>query len=115
MRKHKAAKGKRTLESHELRACIEASSGQMKAIILLAANAALGQSDISEMNLDVLDLDGGMLNFPRPKTGIERRCPLWEETVTAIREWLPMRPATKDPADANAVFRPNASAGVPVP
>jgi hypothetical protein len=28
----------------------------------------------------------------RPKTGIQRRCPLWPETITSIREWLVVRP-----------------------
>jgi len=104
MRKHKAAKGKRMLGSEELRACIDAASGQLKALILLACNGGLGQSDLSAMDLDVLDLEGGVLDYPRVKTGIQRRIPMWQETIDAIREWLPMRPVAKDRADENAVF-----------
>jgi integrase len=54
--------------------------------------------------LSAIDLDGGWLNFPRPKTGIARRCPLWAETVTAIREALTARSEPKDEADAGLVF-----------
>jgi integrase len=104
MRKHKAAQGERMLESVELRACIDAAGVQLRAMILLACNGALGQSDISAMDLDVLDLEGGILDYPRVKTAIKRRVPLWKETTDAIREWLPMRPGAKDPADENAVF-----------
>src|SRR5262249_1718296 len=33
-----------------------------------------------------------------------RRCPLWPETVAAIRDALPKRPAPKDKADSDLVF-----------
>src|SRR5206468_1498284 len=33
-----------------------------------------------------------------------RRCALWPETVAAVREWLAVRPETKEPADGNLVF-----------
>jgi integrase len=54
--------------------------------------------------LSALDLDGGWVTYHRPKTGIARRCPLWPETVQALREWLAMRPEPKEPADAGLVF-----------
>jgi integrase len=44
------------------------------------------------------------VNFPRPKTGIERRAPLWPETVVALREAIASRPAPKAPADAGLAF-----------
>ena len=42
--------------------------------------------------------------FPRPKTGINRRCPLWPETVNALKAALAARPEPKDPAIADRVF-----------
>jgi integrase len=44
------------------------------------------------------------LNFPRPKTGINRRCNLWPETVEAIREALAARPEPRKPEHAGLVF-----------
>src|SRR5262249_37322412 len=53
--------------------------------------------------LSALDLDGGWVSYHRPKTGIARRCPLWPETVAALREWLAQRPEPKDPDHAGLV------------
>jgi integrase len=51
-----------------------------------------------------VDLDAGLIDYPRPKTGIPRRCILWPETVQSIREALAKRPTPKDPANAALVF-----------
>jgi integrase len=73
-------------------------------MILLGANCGFGNNDVGRLPLSALDLDGGWVNYPRPKTGIERRCPLWPETVATIREALAKRPAAKNEADAALVF-----------
>jgi integrase len=52
--------------------------------------------------LSALDLNRGWINFPRPKTAIDRRVPLWPETVAALREAIAARPAVKD-SDAEAL------------
>jgi integrase len=49
-------------------------------------------------------LAGGWADYPRPKTGIPRRCPLWPETIEAIREALAKRPAPKNEEDSTLVF-----------
>ena len=51
-----------------------------------------------------LDLPGGWVDFPRPKTAVTRRVPLWPETIEAIEAYLAKRPAPKDPALADRVF-----------
>src|SRR5262249_11167629 len=58
-----------------------------------------------------LDLEAGVIDFPRPKTGIPRRCPLWPETVAALRAVLAAGPEPKDPADAGLVFITKYGAG----
>ena len=46
----------------------------------------------------------GWIRFSRPKTGIDRRCPLWPETVEALKAAIAERPTPKDEADAGLVF-----------
>jgi integrase len=57
----------------------------LRAMILLGINCGFGNADCAGLKLDALDLAGGWIDFPRPKTGIARRCPLWPETVAALR------------------------------
>jgi integrase len=44
------------------------------------------------------------VNFPRPKTGIARRCPLWPETVTALRASIAARPKPANYETCGTVF-----------
>ena len=39
-----------------------------------------------KLPIKALDMVGAWVNFPRPKTGIMRRCPLWPETLQAVQE-----------------------------
>jgi hypothetical protein len=45
-----------------------------------------------------------MIDFPRPKIGVARRCPLWPETVAAAKESLAERPAPRREANEGLVF-----------
>nr|MBA3482961.1 tyrosine-type recombinase/integrase [Pirellulales bacterium] len=76
----------------------------LRTMILLAVNAGLGNSDVGKMPLSSLDFKGGWLNFPRPKTGIERRVPLWPETIASLRDWLKQRPDPISKAAEELVF-----------
>ena len=91
-------------EAAEIRAMLAAASGLLKAMILLGINCGFGNTDVANLRFKHLDLKGGWCNYPRPKTGIPRRCPLWPETVTAIRAVLKVRPEPQDRADADLVF-----------
>src|SRR5262249_39779248 len=59
---------------------------------------------VGNLPLTALDLDAGWVTFPRPKTGIPRRCPLWKETVDAIRSAIANRTEPTDPRHAGLVF-----------
>ena len=103
LRKHKAASEKKTLSAAEIRELIDKADPIITAWILLAMNCGLGNSDLS--NLQKRHIDGEWLNYPQPKTGIERRCPLWVETRKAIEEALEVRPQPADPeTDGGCVF-----------
>jgi integrase len=51
-----------------------------------------------------LDLERAWVDYHRPKTGIARRCPLWPETVEALKEAIAQCPKAKARADAALVF-----------
>lgn len=108
LRIHKEAQrrkhGARMFEADELRAVIKAANVQFKAMILLAVNAGFGNHDLGTLPLDALDLTRGWVEFMRPKTGEPRRCPLWPETVSAIRDAIARRPTPKNEADDELVF-----------
>jgi integrase len=56
------------------------------------------------LNLSAVDLANGWVNFPRPKTGIARRCPQRAETVEALQAAGAVRPKPQDLADCGRVF-----------
>ncbi|QJW92583.1 hypothetical protein FTUN_0080 [Frigoriglobus tundricola] len=45
----------------------------------------------------------GEIDFPRPKTDIARRCPLWPETVAALRAGWATRPKPCDFSECGRV------------
>ena len=60
----------------------------MRAMILLGINCGFGNTDCAILTEDKIDLAGGWATLTRRKTGIKRRCPLWPETISALRERL---------------------------
>ncbi len=104
MRLKRAARGPKMFEADELRRIIDAATQPLRAMFVLAINCGLGNNDIAQLPLTALDLESGWMTYPRPKTGIMRRCPLWPETLTAIRDWIQLRPMPKTEAAALLVF-----------
>jgi integrase len=104
LRRHRAQAGEKMIEAADLRRLIEAAGVPLRAMILLGLNAGLGNIDCASLPLSAVNLDAGWLDFPRPKTGIGRRCPLWPETIEALRKSLTARPEPADQAAAPLVF-----------
>jgi integrase len=104
LRKARAASGVRMFEAAELRQALDTAGVQVKAMILLAINAGLGNSDCARLRSKHVDLKAGWLDFPRPKTGEPRRGKLWPETVAAVKAAIAERPEPKDHADTDLVF-----------
>ena len=104
LRQHRAKSGKRLFEANELRKLIAAAGVPLKAMLLLGVNAGFGNADCGRLPLSAVDLERGWVEFPRPKTGISRRCPLWPETVAALRQSIAERPEPKGPSNADLVF-----------
>jgi integrase len=104
LRKARAAGGVRMFEADELRRIIAAAGVPLKSMILLAINAGLGQSDCANLPAAAIHPKTGWLDYPRPKTGIDRRVPLWPETITALKEAIDARPAPKSADDEGLAF-----------
>ena len=104
VRQAREARGPRMLEPAELCRLLNVAGVQMKAMILLGLNCGYGNNDCGKLPLKSIDLEGGWVSFARPKTGIARRCPLWPETVQAIRAALEKRPTPKDEDATDLVF-----------
>jgi integrase len=103
-RKSKAAKGESMLGAAEIGSLLHAAGPQLRAMILLGINCGFGNADCGQLTFRALDLDAGWLRFARGKTGIDRRCHLWPETVAALRVAISERPQPKDDAHSQLLF-----------
>jgi integrase len=104
LRLHRAKQGPKLFTKEEIHKLLGAAGIPLKAMIFLAVNCGYGNADCGRLPLSAVDLEQAIIDFPRPKTGIPRRCPLWPETVAALKDALAHRPKPKDPADAGLVF-----------
>ena len=91
-------------EAEEIRLLMAAADPVMRAMILLAINCGYGNHDVGQLPRSVVDLESGWITWPRPKTRVERRAPLWPETVEAMRSAIPLRPKPKAPEDERFFF-----------
>lgn len=94
----------RMFEPAEIKTLLASAGVQLRAMILLGVNAGLGNTDLGSLTRKAVDLKKGVLDFPRPKTGIPRRALLWPETVEAIKQALKVRPEPHDPDAEDLVF-----------
>ena len=104
LRQQRTAKGPCMFEANQIGAMLEAAGPQMKAMILLGINCGFGNSDCGNLPLSALDLRGGWIDYPRPKTAVARRCALWADTVKALRDAIENRPQPRNEEDAGLVF-----------
>ena len=104
VRRARNERGQRTFEADELRRILDAADPILGAMVLLGINCGFGNTDVANLPQSAVDLDGRWAEFPRPKTEIERRVPLWIETTEALQEAIRLRPEVKDDADADLCF-----------
>jgi integrase len=100
LRTEKNLKPARMLDADQLRLVLGAAARQQRAMILLGINCGFGQADVSALPESAVNLKAGWIDFPRPKTAVRRRCPLWPETIEALREAFAKRP---QPTDERAI------------
>ena len=58
------------------------------ALLMLGLNCGFGNMDIGTLKLSDIDLKGGTISHPRPKTGVERNFILWPETVEILKTYI---------------------------
>jgi integrase len=104
LRIERQTKGEKLFTAEEIRRVLDAANVPMRAMILLGINCGFGPQDCASLPLAALDLEAAWHRHGRPKTGLPRRCPLWPETVFALRRWLARRPEPRQAADESLVF-----------
>ena len=85
----------RMFQADELRQIVDKADPILKAMVLLGINCGFGQTDCSSLAQSAVDLERGWITFSRPKTAVMRRCPLWPETIEAVRVAIAKRPKAK--------------------
>ena len=104
LRVEKQKRGSREFTPEQIEAMLKIASPNMKLATLLGINAGLGAADLGALPISAIDIETGILSFPRVKTATERRCPLWPETLAAVREVLAARVEPRNPRDTGLLF-----------
>jgi integrase len=104
LRIEKAKAPKKFFDAWEIKRLLAVASVKLEAMILLACNGGMGNSDCAELELRHVDLKRGWIDYARVKTGIDRRIPLWPETAEALRAVIAERPVASNRDDAEKVF-----------
>jgi integrase len=95
---HREEHGAKFFTPAEIGKLVKSARPKLRAMILLAVNGGFGNTDVAALPLSVVDLKGGWLDYARGKTGIDRRVPLWQDTVKALAAVLASRPRPRDEA-----------------
>ncbi len=85
LRRARAEAGRMHFHAEEVRRLLEEAPAVLRAMVLLGINCGLGNTDVGNLPASCVDLERGWIDYARVKTGVQRRCPLWPETVEAIR------------------------------
>ena len=104
LRRERQRRPKKLFTGEEIHSLLEIASVQLQAMIYLGINCGLGNHDCALLSVSALDLKNGWLDYPRPKTGIDRRCPLWKETIKALNVAIDGRPIPKNEEHLDRVF-----------
>jgi integrase len=98
------ANGKRLFSASQVRAMLDAANTSLRALVLLGINGGFGNADCARLPIGAVDFGRAVIEFDRPKTGVERLVPLWPETADALRQVLASRPTPADAETADLVF-----------
>ncbi|TWT92456.1 site-specific tyrosine recombinase XerC [Botrimarina colliarenosi] len=100
LRSEKQSKPAKVFSADEVRSLLAAATEPLRTMILLGINGGFGNHDVGKLPWSSFDTDAGWIDFPRPKTAVPRRIPLWPETITALEAWKDNCRLTKDGSGA---------------
>jgi len=86
IRQQRNENGERLFSAKEVRILVKTAKPQLKAMVLLGINCGFGNADCGTLPIEAVDLENRWHNYWRPKTQIQRRCPLWPETSQALQK-----------------------------
>lgn len=95
LRRERNTRGRRDIPAVDVRRLIDAAGTPARCGILLGIQAGFGPTDCACLPLSAINLTGQWIDFPRPKTGVARRFPLWPETMRAIEACIESRLESK--------------------
>ncbi len=104
IRKLRAEKGTQMFDANLVFKLTKEATVPLKTMILLGINCGFGNGDCGNLTFGSIDLASGWIRFPRPKTGVERRSPLWPETIDSIKESIAVRVEPKSIKDGDRFF-----------
>lgn len=91
LRRHRRSSGKKLYSASDILTIIDECGTTLRAMVYLGINCGFGPGDCAKLPIFAVDLDSGWIDFPRPKTEVERLCPLWPETIQSLRLFLCFR------------------------
>ena len=102
LRQNRVKKGPRLFDREQILAVLDHATLNMRA--MLGIQCGLGNTDVARLPTQAVDLRGGWLNYPKAKTAIPRKIPLWAETLAAIKDVIDSQPDPINPEDAKLLF-----------
>jgi integrase len=94
----------KVLNREAVRQLLAAANYRFRAMLLLGINCGMGNTDVANLRIEDLELEGGWYESRRSKTSVRRCSKLWPETVDALRVVLARRFKHRDKSDAGLVF-----------
>lgn len=91
LRRHRREAGKKLFTAHDVNLLLDECGVHLRAMVYLGINCGFGNADCATLPQTAVDLDRAWIEYARPKTEVDRSCPLWPETVRAMKESLTRR------------------------
>ncbi len=92
VRRHRRLQGKKLFSAPEILRILDEMGLHMRAVTLLGINCGFGPTDCATLPIDAVELANGWIRWARVKTETDRNCPLWPETIEALKTSLARRP-----------------------